>query len=130
MTTKTEQLLSVRDLLESLLDNYQIRDPGMTVFQSAMVNLQTAIDMPDPEPKVIEQPVVGTTAVIEGVLAGLSTLKSTVNSTASDVGQLVQDFGQILSNTTELRTAVTSVEADTAALRMDTAKIIGNTNPA
>jgi hypothetical protein len=100
MTTKNDQLIAVRDQLKSLLDSYQIRDPGMVTFQSALVDLQTAIDMPDPAPAVIEQPVVGTAAVVDGVLAGLAGLVAAVNSVEADTAQLRADTQQIISNTT------------------------------
>jgi len=116
MTTKNDQLIAVRDRLQSLLDSYQIRDPGMVDFKSALVDLQSAIDMPDPAPEVIQQPVVGTEAVVQGVIDGFSGL-------IANVANLMQATG-------ELKAAVNSVEADTAQLRSDTARIIGNTTPA
>jgi hypothetical protein len=123
VTTKTDQLIAVRDLLQTLLDNYQIRDPGMVTFQTAMVNLQTAIDMPDPAPEVITQPITSTADVVAGVLSGLAGLQVTIDATASDVAQLIEASG-------ELKNAIISVEADTSALRVDSAQIIANTTSA
>jgi ssDNA-binding Zn-finger/Zn-ribbon topoisomerase 1 len=73
-----QNLIEVRNLFQSLLDNYQVMDTSMVTFKTAMVQLESIIEAPEAPPVTVQQPVVGTADVIAGVLAGLGGLGVTV----------------------------------------------------
>ena len=77
MSTK-DLLIAVRDQFQSLLDYYQVTDPGLVTFKSAMVQLNSIIETPDAPPVTITQPVTSTADVVAGVLAGLGDIPATV----------------------------------------------------
>ncbi len=106
-------LIAARAMLQKLLDNYQVRDPGMVDFQSALVLVDGVIATPDAPPTEIVQTVTGTQDVIDGVMAGL---RGTNDILAS-----------VLLNTAQIKAGIAGLEGDTTALRADTGQLRDST---
>lgn len=67
-----ELLKSILDKLQSLEDNYQIRDPGMVNFRQAKNEVQALIDTPVPAPEKVIVTEIATGTVADQVAAKIN----------------------------------------------------------
>jgi len=110
-------LVAARELLQNLLDTYQIRDPGMTDFKSALVMIDNVLALPDPA-ATVEQPVTATADVVAGVVAGLTTVMSGINAGVaalqSDNTTMQAWFTKLDNTTAQILTNTNTLPAQSA----------------
>jgi hypothetical protein len=115
-----QNLIEVRNLFQSLLDNYQVMDTSMVTFKMAMVQLESIIEAPEAPAVTVQQPVVGTADVIAGVLAGLANLGAGIGvEVMAHIEPTLTSVEGLVGALTDRVTALTPVAAPTLAPTAD-----------